>query len=412
MATDAPFERRLAACKRRLEETDAALAVCFPGPNLTYLTGFEESPSERHLLLFVPRAGAGTGADADPAPTLVAPAMYESQLEALPLPDRRLRLWGDDDDPLEAIDETLAAYGLRASASGTEDRDGDGDGDGDAATVLVDDRMWATFTQDLRSLLPDAEFGLASAVLEELRIRKSDVELEALRRAAEIADRVSLEVRSRGEDLVGTTEADLAAEIEALLREYGGGDPAFETIVASGPNGARPHHHSGEREIERGDPIVLDFGAFVEADLEGGTGRYPGDQTRTIVVGEPPAEYEAVHEVVAEAQRAAVDAVEPGVTAGEVDRVAREIIAEAGYGDAFVHRTGHGVGLEVHEPPYIVDGNERELEPGMVFSVEPGVYLEDRFGVRIEDLVRVTDDGAERLNDSPRGWEAGGGGRR
>ena len=394
---DAPFEQRLAACQRRLEETDAALAVCFPGPNLTYLTGFEESPSERHLLLFVPRADAG----ADATPTIVAPAMYESQLAALPLSDLRLRLWDDDDDPLEAIDETLAEYDLRTPAGEASD----------GTTVLVDDRMWATFTQDLRTLLPEAEFDLANAVLEDLRIRKDDVELEALRRAADIADRVSLEIRERGADLIGTTEADLAAEVEALLREYGGGDPAFETIVASGPNGARPHHRSGEREIRRGDPIVLDFGAFVAADLEGGTGRYPGDQTRTIVVGDPPAEYERVHEVVAEAQRAAVDAIEPGVTAGEIDRAAREVIEEAGYGDAFVHRTGHGVGLEVHEPPYIVDGNDRELEPGMVFSVEPGVYLEDRFGVRIEDLVRVTDDGAERLNDSPRGWDAGGSGR-
>ncbi|MBZ6494028.1 M24 family metallopeptidase [Natrinema longum] len=376
-----PFERRIAACQRRLAETGADLAVCFPGPNLTYLTGFEESPSERHLLLFVPERG-------DPA--LVAPAMYAEQLSALPIAALQLRLWDDADDPLEHVVDVLEEY----SVGGSE-----------PATVLVDDRMWATFTQDLRDLLPDAEFDLASAVLEGLRLRKDEVEREALRRAGEIADRVSLEVRARGTDLVGTTESELASEIDRLLAAAGGEEPAFDTIVAAGPNSARPHHHSGAREIAAGDPIVLDFGAFVPADLEAGTSRYPGDQTRTIVVGEPAAEYARIHEIVREAQRAAIDAVEPGATAGSIDHAARSVVAEAGYGDAFVHRTGHGVGLEVHEPPYIVEGNDRELEPGMVFSVEPGIYFEGEFGVRIEDLVVVTEDGATRLNETPRGWE-------
>ncbi|WP_254764830.1 M24 family metallopeptidase [Natrinema marinum] len=380
---NAPFERRLAACQRRLADQGADLAVCFPSPNLTYLTGFAESPSERHLLLFVPQAGE---------PALVAPSMYDDQLSELPVADLEVRLWADADEPLELVAAVLEACSLGGS---------------DPATVLVDDRMWATFTQDLRALLPAAEFGLASAVLEPLRVRKDEVELAALRRAGEVADRVALEIRGRGTDLVGTTEADLASEIDRLLAAEGGIEPAFETIVAAGPNGARPHHHPGSREIEAGDPIVLDFGAFVPADLEVGTGRYPGDQTRTIVVGEPPAEYERVHETVRAAQEAVIDAIEPGVTASEIDRTARSLIEDAGYGDAFVHRTGHGVGLEVHEPPYIVDGSDRELEPGMVFSVEPGIYLEGEFGVRIEDLVAVTEDGAERLNDTPRGWQTG-----
>ncbi len=391
-----PFERRIAACKRRLAEEGADLAVCFPSPNLTYLTGFEEAPSERHLLLFVPR-------DGDPA--VVAPAMYEAQLSAIPIPTLERRFWTDADDPLEAVATVLEGYSLGTRASPRTDRE--------QPTVLVDDRMWATFTHDLRELLPDAAFGLAGTVLEPLRIRKDDVELAALRRAGAIADRVALEVRARGDELVGTTEAELANEIDRLLAAEGGDEPAFDTIVAAGPNGARPHHHGGSREIEPGDPVVLDFGAFVAAELEAGAdgasiGRYPGDQTRTIVVGdEPPAAYERVHETVREAQDAAVEAVEPGVTAGAVDRAARSVIEDAGYGDAFVHRTGHGVGLEVHEPPYIAAGNDRELEPGMVFSVEPGIYLEERFGVRIEDLVVVTEDGAERLNDTPRGWETG-----
>ncbi|OAQ54473.1 hypothetical protein HTG_02675 [Natrinema mahii] len=390
-----PFERRIAACKRRLAAEGADLAVCFPSPNLTYLTGFEESPSERHLLLFIPR-------DGDPA--VIAPAMYEGQLSELPIPILQRRFWTDSDDPLETVAAVLEGYSLETRASPRADRE--------PPTVLVDDRMWATFTQDLRELCPDATFGLAGTVLEPLRIRKDDVELETLRRAGAIADRVALEIRERGTNLIGTTEAELATEIDRLLAAEGGEEPAFETIVAAGPNGAQPHHHSGSREIQNGDPVVLDFGAFVAADLEGSAatamGRYPGDQTRTIVVGdEPPAAYERVHETVREAQAAAVEAVEPGVTAGAIDRAARSVIEDAGYGDAFVHRTGHGVGLEVHEPPYIAADNDRELEPGMVFSVEPGIYLEGRFGVRIEDLVAVTEDGAERLNDTPRGWTTG-----
>jgi Xaa-Pro aminopeptidase len=379
-----PFDARIEACRRRLETVGAELLVCFPSPNLTYLTGFVESPSERHFLLFVPQSGS---------PAIVAPAMYGAQLDSLGLPD--VRLWDDETDPLTVVEGVLEGMALEKEDGTT------------GPTVSLDDRMWTTFNHDLRSLLPDAEFGLTSAALEELRIRKDETELAALRRAGAIADRVSLELRSRGEELVGTTEAELASEIDSLLASEGGEEPAFETIVAAGPNGARPHHHPGDREIERGEPIVLDFGAFVESELEAGTARYPGDQTRTIVVGEPPVEYERVHEVVREAQGAAVEAVEPGVEAGEIDRIARSVIEDAGYGDAFVHRTGHGVGLEVHEPPYITAGNDRELEPGMVFSVEPGIYLEGEFGVRIEDLVVVTDEGCERLNDSPRGWKSG-----
>jgi len=172
---------------------------------------------------------------------------------------------------------------------------------------------------------------------------------------------------------------------------------SFETIVGSGPNGAKPHHGCGDREIRAGEPVVLDFGTRVDG--------YPSDQTRTLVFdGEPPAEYERVHETVRAAQAAAVEAVEPGVAAEAIDRAARDVIEDAGYGDAFFHRTGHGVGLDVHEEPYIVAGNDRELEPGMVFSVEPGIYLDGRFGCRIEDLVVVTEDGCERLNDTDRGW--------
>jgi Xaa-Pro aminopeptidase len=235
-------------------------------------------------------------------------------------------------------------------------------------------------------------------VLAPLRRVKDDAEIDALRRAGRVADRVVDEIRALGSDVAGMTEDALAAEIESRLAAAGGDGVSFEPIVGSGPNGAKPHHAHGDRVVEAGDPVVLDFGARVDG--------YPSDQTRTLVFGgSPPAEFGRVHDVVREAQEAAVRAVEPGATADAVDRAARDVIE---YGDRFIHRTGHGVGLDVHEEPYIVAGNDLELEPGMVFSVEPGVYLPGRFGVRIEDLVVVTEDGCERLNDADRGWRTDG----
>jgi Xaa-Pro aminopeptidase len=366
-----PYHTRLERCRDGLADAGTDAAVLFPSPNLHYLAGFDEEPGERHLLLFVPREGD---------PVFVAPTMYGAQLRAESWVED-LRLWDDGDDPLDLV------------ASVAEDLEiSDGH-------LLVDDRMWARFTQDLRATLPDATWGLAGRVFEDLRIRKDEAEIDRLREAGRLADEVSEAVRELGADAVGMTEADLAQAIERRLREAGGDSLSFPVIAGAGPNGAMPHHTHGDREIRAGDPVVLDFGAYVDG--------YPGDQTRTVVFdGDPPAEFERVHETVLKAHHAGVAAVEPGVEAQAVDRAARELIEDAGYGDAFVHRTGHGVGLEVHEPPYIVDDDDRELEPGMVFSVEPGIYLDDEFGVRIEDLVVVTEDGCERLNDSPRGWRA------
>jgi Xaa-Pro aminopeptidase len=361
MYTD--YEKRTRVCQDALD--DGETLVCFPGPNLQYLTGFCDEPMERHLLLFVPREGE---------PVFLAPAMYEEQLAETHVND--MRLWNDGEDPSEHIAAILSAI--------------------DPDRLLVDDRLWARFIQDLRAAT-DATFGLASEVLAELRTTKNEAEIDAIRRASALTDRVGEEIREL--DFAGTTERELAREIDSRLAEAGGESPSFETIVGSGPNGARPHHRHSEREIEAGDPVVLDFGTRLDG--------YPSDQTRTHVFsGEPPEKFEEVHDVVREAQQAAVEAVEPGIPAEVVDRAAREVIEAAGYGEEFTHRTGHGVGIEVHEPPYIVAGNSRKLKPGMVFSVEPGVYLDGEFGVRIEDLVVVTETGCERLNDSPRGWNS------
>ncbi len=363
------YERRTREAQDRLHEVGADGLVLFPSNNLLYTSGFAESPSERHLLLFVPAEGD---------PVFLVPELYGEQIrEASWVPD--VRTWSDDEDPRPHVERVTDELGLGGGH------------------LLVDDSMWALFTQDLRAVLPEATFGLASDVLGDLRCRKDEAELEAMRAAAAVADETVRDLRDLGEAAVGMTEAELAEEIEALLSANGGDGVSFEIIAGSGPNGAKPHHSHGERTIQPGDPVVLDFGTRVD--------HYPSDQTRTLVFdGDPKPEYREVHEVVREAQQAGVEAVEPGVTAGEVDAAAREVIENAGYGGQFIHRTGHGVGLDVHEEPYIVAGSDRELEPGMVFSVEPGVYLPGEFGVRIEDLVAVTEDGCERLNETGRGW--------
>ena len=366
--TDAtPPERRTRAVQERLRARGDDAAVLFPSHNLTYATGFSEEPGERHLLAFLP---------ADGDPVFLVPELYDSQVRQATWIDD-VRTWRDDGDPAARVADVIGELDL------------------DDGHVLVDDTMHARFTQDLRAAAPEATFGLASEVFAPLRVRKDDAELDALRRAAAAADAVVRDLRERGAALVGQTERAVAGLIEDRLAAHGGDGVSFGPIVGSGPNGAMPHHTYGDREIRAGEPVVLDFGTRVDG--------YPSDQTRTLVFGDEPSDrVREVHDLVCRAQQAAVDAVEPGVTAGEVDAAARDTIAAAGYGDQFVHRTGHGVGLAVHEEPYIVADDDRELEPGMVFSVEPGVYLEDEFGVRIEDLVVVTEDGCERLNETRR----------
>ncbi|MBP1987112.1 M24 family metallopeptidase [Halolamina salifodinae] len=363
------FERRTRDAQQRLRDRGDAGLVLFPSRNLRYLAGYAEEPAERHLLLFVPAEGD---------PVFFVPALSGEQIhDASWVAD--VRTWADAENPVPRI----AAIAEELDLAGGH--------------LLVDDTMWALFTQDLRSALPESTFGLASEVVGDLRVRKDEAELDAMRRAGAVADETVRDLRTMGEEVLGLTEAELAAEIEELLEANGGTGVSFATIVGAGPNGAKPHHHHSDREITPGEPVVLDFGTRVDG--------YPSDQTRTLVFGGEPSEaVQEVHEVVEEAQQAGVEAVEPGVTAEAVDAAAREVIEDAGYGEEFIHRTGHGVGLDVHEEPYIVEGNDRELEPGMVFSVEPGIYLPGEFGVRIEDLVVVTEDGCERLNETDRGW--------
>jgi D-alanyl-D-alanine dipeptidase len=243
----------------------------------------------------------------------------------------------------------------------------------------------------LEAALPDVTLGASGALMGALRRRKAADEIERLRTAAEAADEVI--ARLADSAFSGRSERTVAREITELMLAFGHETVEF-AIVASGPNGASPHHEPAGRAIEHGDAIVVDIG--------GRRGGYCSDTSRTFHVGPPEAEYRDAYAVLRRAQEVAVAAVRPGVPAQDVDRAARAVIDEAGYGGRFIHRTGHGIGLDPHELPYIVEGNTQILESGMTFSIEPGIYRPGRWGMRIEDIVTVTEDGVERLNTSDR----------
>ena len=243
----------------------------------------------------------------------------------------------------------------------------------------------------LQRQLPGTSYTALTEALPMLRAVKDAAELQRLAAAGAAADATYEEILKVR--FSGRREVDVALDLAALLREFGHSQVDF-TVVGSGPNGANPHHEAGERTIERGDMVVLDFGGLKHG--------YGSDTSRTVHVGEPTAEEQRVHDIVREAQQAGCAAVRPGVACQEIDRAARAVITEFGYGDRFIHRTGHGIGVTTHEPPYMVEGEEQPLRPGMCFSIEPGIYLAGRFGVRIEDIVTVTDTGGRRLNNTDR----------
>ena len=360
------FERKRREVEVGLEEENVDYLILTPGSNLSYLSGVDIELGERQFYLIL---------SPDEEPFFFLNELMEEEVREESDIDR-FEVWKDSENPVEELKELL---------------------DRDASKVLVEDMMPAMFTQELREIFSDADFGLASSLMENIRINKGEDEKERLRDSAKVVNKVIKDIRQNESSFIGKTEDELAEFIESKMKEYGGKEPSFGTIAASGPNGAKPHYTHGEKKIESGEPVVLDFGCYKN--------HYPSDQTRTLVLGGQPSEkFKEVHEVVRKAQQEAVEKVEPGVKAREVDEAARKVIRDAGYGEQFIHRTGHGVGLDVHEPPYINSENDKKLEEGMVFSVEPGIYIKGEFGVRIEDLVIVTEDGCERLNKTERGW--------
>ena len=333
-----------------------------PGPDLRYVTGYDAKQLERLTCLTVPAEGE---------PFLLVPRLELKAAQASPAAGQSLEIvaWGETEDPFGMIKDRIR----------------------DPESLGLSDRMWALHVLQFGKTFPHAEQRLASTVLSPLRMRKTGAEVQALREAARAIDRVHAKVP--GWLRPGLTERQVGARIaEAILGE--GHAQVDFVIVGSGPNAASPHHEVSDRILQEGDVVVVDIGGTMPSG-------YCSDCTRTYAIGEPPAEFAAYYSVLREAQDMACEAVRPGVTAQSVDAAARSRIADAGYGEWFIHRTGHGIGLETHEDPYIVEGNGIALEPGMAFSVEPGIYPGPH-GARIEDIVVCTGDGRERLNGAPR----------
>ncbi|MGW3729030.1 aminopeptidase P family protein [Streptomyces sp. NPDC000851] len=366
-STVAPFtaddyRARMERAARAAADAGLAGLLVAPGPDLVWLTGYAPTATTERLTLLVLTAGQD--------PVLVVPTLEAPDAAKAPgAPALNLRDWTDGKDPYAATAALLDATGHFG----------------------VSDNAWAMHLLGLQKALPGSSYASLTEALPMLRAVKDAVELELLAAAGAAADATYEEIRKVS--FAGRRESDVARDLDGLLRRFGHAQVDF-TIVASGPNGANPHHEVGDRVIERGDMVVLDFGG-----LKNG---YGSDTSRTVHVGEPTEEERRVHDIVREAQEAGFRAVRPGAACQEVDRAARAVIADAGYGEYFIHRTGHGIGVTTHEPPYMIEGEEQPLVPGMCFSVEPGIYLPGRFGVRIEDIVTVTEDGGRRLNDTTR----------
>ncbi|MET9390671.1 aminopeptidase P family protein [Streptomyces sp. NPDC006624] len=356
------YRARMERAARTAAEAGLAGLLVAPGPDLVWLTGYTPPAVTERLTLLVLAAGQD--------PVLVVPALEAADARrAAGAPALTLRDWTDGKDP----------YAATAALLHPEGRFG------------ISDNAWALHLLALGQALPGSSYASLTESLPMLRAVKDAAELDLMAAAGAAADATFEEVRAL--PFAGRREREVAADLDRCLRRHGHEQVDF-TIVASGPHGADPHHEAGDRVIERGDMVVLDFGGLKDG--------YGSDTSRTVHVGEPTDEERRVHDVVRAAQEAGFRAVRPGAACQDVDRAARRVVADAGYGEYFIHRTGHGIGVTTHEPPYMVEGEEQPLVPGMCFSVEPGIYLPGRFGVRIEDIVTVTEDGGRRLNTTPR----------
>ncbi|BBX61862.1 putative dipeptidase PepE [Mycobacterium saskatchewanense] len=356
------YARRLASAASATADAGLTGLVITPGYDLRYLVGSRAQTHERLTALVLPASGD---------PTVVVPRLELASLKESAIAELgvAVRDWVDGDDPYRLVSAAL--------------------GGAPAATAVTD-------SMPALHLLPLAEVlgllpVLATDILRALRMVKEECEIDALRKAGAAIDRVHARV---SEFLIpGRTEADVAADIADAIVAEGHSEVAF-IIVGSGPHSADPHHGYSDRELQSGDIVVVDIGGAYGAG-------YHSDSTRTYSIGQPDPDVAQQYSVLQQAQRAAFEAVRPGVTAEEVDATARDVLARAGLAEAFVHRTGHGIGLSVHEEPYIVAGNDLPLTAGMAFSIEPGIYFPGHWGARIEDIVIVTEDGAEAVNHRP-----------
>lgn len=361
------YAQRLRAAQKAAADKGIDLLLIGTGPDFAYLTGSWVSSHERLTVLVVPQQGNAW---------IVAPNTDITDIKAAPVGelDVELRGWNDGENPYE-----LALRGA-------------GDGLG---KVALGQSLTADHVLRFQDLLPHASYELATYALAELFTRKDEAEIAELRKAGHAIDAVHAQVPQLLQ--AGRTEAEVAHELEKLiLQEHSVID---FVIVGSGPNGANPHHSFSDRELAEGEPVVVDIGGTLPSG-------YHSDCTRTYVVGgdisKAPRDFQDAYAVLADAQAAARAAAHPGSTAADIDAITRQAISAAGWGDYFVHRTGHGIGLSTHEEPFIMEGNDLALEEGMAFSIEPGIYLEGKWGMRLEDIVVLTNDGYESLNQAPR----------
>ena len=356
------FADRIDRARARMGDLGVDAVLLSVGPDLPYLTGYEAMPLERLTMLVLPRDGDATLV----VPRLEAPRVVER-------PDVfTVAAWEETEDPVAMVAGLVGAAG----------------------SLAIGDRTWARFLVELQAALPAARFSRASEVMGPLRARKDAAEVAALRRAAEAVDRIAAALQAGEIDLVGRTEAEVSAELGRRILAEGHQRVNF-AIVAAGANAASPHHEPGERTIREGEVVLCDFGGTMLDDA--GVG-YCSDITRCVFTGEPEPDVAEAYAVLLDAQQAAVAAAVVGTPCEEVDVTARRAIAEAGWGDHFIHRTGHGIGVEEHEDPYIVSGNTTPLAPGHAFSIEPGIYVPGHFGFRLEDIVVAADGGPDPLN--------------
>ena len=361
------FAERVARVRARMQDTGVDVLLISVGPELPYLTGYEAMPLERLTMLVLPADGQATLV----VPRLEAPRVVERPevFDVSP--------WDEVADPVERVASLV----------------------GPARRIAIGDRTWARFLVELLPRLPGASFIRSNDVVGPVRAVKDAAEIAALRDAGAAADRVAAQLQRGDIPLVGRTEAEVSADIGRRLLAEGHHKVNF-AIVAAGPNAASPHHEPGDTVITDGDAVLCDFGGTMRGP--GGVG-YCSDMTRVVGAGRVPDDLVDAYDALVVAQREAVRSAQVGASCQSVDDVARGLLTEAGWGQWFIHRTGHGIGIEEHEDPYIVEGNGDLLQAGHAFSIEPGVSLPGRWGIRLEDIVIATDDGPLSCNEADHG---------
>jgi Xaa-Pro aminopeptidase len=355
------FAERLERARQAMRAQGVDVALLSLGLDMPYLTGYNAMPLERLTMLVLPANGDAV---------MVIPRLEAPRVK--PMPNVfSLRPWNETDDPV-----AITAELVRSVAPSSR-------------VVAVGDQMWARFLVDLMPLLPNTQYRRSVDVIGSLRMRKDSAEIEALRAAGSAVDIIADDLQAGRIALVGRTEAQVSADLSARIIAQGH-DVVNFAIVAAGENAASPHHHPGSRVIQPNEIVLCDFGGTMNG--------YCSDITRCVYTGEPPSEVAEAYAVLFEAEAAAVRAATVGTPCEEVDAVARRVITAAGFGEYFIHRTGHGIGLDAHEDPYIVSGNSLALEAGHAFSIEPGIYMPGKWGMRLEDIVVATVDGPDSMN--------------